>query len=298
LLIVVVCAALTATARTNRVYFIGNSVTDTVKYDKLRQLAESRGHGMPWGRQMIPGAPLQWLWEHPGDGFTQQPYGYPTNALPNYEWDCLSLQPFDRQLASDTNHASMFIELGMPHNSNMQVYVLSRWPRQANFQPDFDGCWLSPYAGGWGYQLETKDFFEQVLLGLREQWPGLKPILMVPCGDVLYALNQKMKAGDIAGYTNIVQVYADGIHFQDAGAYIVGCTYYATLFKESPIGLPYELYGISNSAYAAAVQTTVWEVVSTHPYAGVIPEPLAGGVSAAALTAGVLLRSRTGKRED
>jgi len=45
---------------------------------------------------MIPGASLSWLWEHSSDGFVEQPHGYPTNALPNYDWDAISLQPFDR----------------------------------------------------------------------------------------------------------------------------------------------------------------------------------------------------------
>jgi hypothetical protein len=123
---------------------------------------------------------------------------------------------------------------------------------------------------------------------------------MVPCGDVLYALNQKMKAGEIAGYTNVVQVYQDGIHFNDVGAYIVGCTYYATLFKENPFGLPYELYGVTNAALAAAIETTTWAVVSTHPLSGVIPEPTAGSLAAGALASVVCgrrwVQSRRGKR--
>lgn len=44
--------------KTLRVYFVGNSVTDTVKYGLLADLAKARGHTMPWGRHMIPGAPL------------------------------------------------------------------------------------------------------------------------------------------------------------------------------------------------------------------------------------------------
>ena len=263
-------------AATNRAYFIGNSVTDQIVYDKLRQLAESRGHRMPWGRQMIPGSPLDNLWNNPGSGFTQPPYGYPTNALPNYTWDFLSLQPFDRSLVSDTNSITLFVNLGMPHNSNMQVLVMSRWPRQSNFLPDFDGTWLTNYLGGGGYQQECRDFFEQVMFALRPAWYGqlTKPVRLAPVGDVLYALNQKMKAGEIAGYTNIVQVYADGIHFNSIGQYICGCTYFTTIFKENPIGLPESIYGVSDAALAAAIETTVWEVVSVHPHAGLIAELL------------------------
>lgn len=91
--VLAVASATCLFARTNRVYFVGNSVTDTVRYEALRQLAESRGHVQPWGRQMIPSAPLEWLWDHPGDGFTENPYSYPTNAFPHYEWDHISPSP-------------------------------------------------------------------------------------------------------------------------------------------------------------------------------------------------------------
>ncbi len=42
-----------------RVYFVGNSVTDTINYRALAELAKSRDHKHVWGRHMIPGAPLQ-----------------------------------------------------------------------------------------------------------------------------------------------------------------------------------------------------------------------------------------------
>ncbi len=46
-----------------RVYFVGNSVTDTINYRALAELAKRRGHTQVWGRHMIPGAPLQTAWK-------------------------------------------------------------------------------------------------------------------------------------------------------------------------------------------------------------------------------------------
>ncbi|HEY9666098.1 MAG TPA: hypothetical protein V6C91_04800, partial [Coleofasciculaceae cyanobacterium] len=59
--------------QTLRVYHIGNSVTDTINYNGLRQLAQSRGHQYIFGRHMIPGAPLSWIWQHPTEGFREEP---------------------------------------------------------------------------------------------------------------------------------------------------------------------------------------------------------------------------------
>ena len=63
-----------------RVYFVGNCVTDTINYRALAELAKSRGHKHVWGRHMIPGAPLQWIWQHPKDGFQEPPFGHYPNG--------------------------------------------------------------------------------------------------------------------------------------------------------------------------------------------------------------------------
>lgn len=84
-----------------------------------------------------------------------------------------------------------------------------------------------------------------------------------------------MKAGQVPGMTDIAQVYSDGIHFNDTGMYVVGCTFLSTMYKESPIGLTAAPYSLaSGSPLVAIIQTTVWDVVSTHQYAGIIPEIL------------------------
>src|SRR4051812_27083858 len=87
-----------ADTNTLRVYFIGNSVTDTVCYGGLAKLVSAREVKLAWGRTMIPGAPLEWIYTHPNDGFQQEPYGRWTQALNEFAWDAVSLQPFDRHL--------------------------------------------------------------------------------------------------------------------------------------------------------------------------------------------------------
>ena len=52
-----------------------------------------------------------------------------------------------------------------------------------------------------------------------------KPPLLVPVGHVMNELHTQMKAGRVSGYTSIDQFYKDGIHLNEAGSYLVGCTY-------------------------------------------------------------------------
>jgi hypothetical protein len=254
-----------------RVYFVGNSVTDTINYRALAELAKSRGHNHVWGRHMIPGAPLQWIWQHPKDGFQEPPFGHYPTALANYEWDVLSLQPFDRHMDGkdgDLVMAKNFIDLALPKSPDLQVYVYARWPRQG--KDDFDTAWLKKYTGGWDNTNETKDYFERLTLELRKAYPKLKkPILMVPVGHVMYELNQQMEAGEVAGYKHIKEVFADGIHLNNVGSYIVGCTFFATLYKENPKGLSGEPYKVTDPKLAEIIQETVSKVVNTNELAGV-----------------------------
>ena len=271
-----------------RAYHIGNSITDTIRYGALARMAQSKSREYVFGRHMIPGAPMDWIWEHPDQGFKENPYGYYPSALPNFEWDVLTLQPFDRQLESpdgrgDLTTARKFIDLALPRSPGLQVYVYSRWPRRegdeaTGWHVDYQAQWVRPYTGQWDGSNETKDYFEQVVQGLRAAYPSLpRPVLLVPVGDVLFELDRRMRAGQFPGFTDVNQFYHDGIHFINVGALVVGTTFYATMFKADPRGSDYSGYDVINNSWdrnitdeqAAVIQDAVWDIVSTHPLAGV-----------------------------
>lgn len=263
-----------------RVYFVGNSVTDTIRYDALEKLAASQGRRLTWGRHMIPGAPLGWIWEHPGDGFTKEPFGYYPQALSNHEWDVLSLQPFDRLLEGedgDVALAKRYIDLARKKSPDLTVLIYSRWPRRGGEEPnltlDYEAKWLRGHTGGWDGTNETRDYFERLVTALREEYAEAGvTVRMVPVGDVLLELDRRAKAGKVPGLKSVEGLYVDGIHFGDKGAYVVGLTYYATLYGADPAGLPSAPYEVNDAEFVRAAQEAVWHVVKGHPFAGVKPE--------------------------
>ncbi|MES4792702.1 MAG: hypothetical protein C4321_06665, partial [Chloroflexota bacterium] len=54
-------------------FHIGNSLTDTVN-PWMEPLALSGGHRIRYYRFTLPGAPTDWLWDHPGSGFGETNY--------------------------------------------------------------------------------------------------------------------------------------------------------------------------------------------------------------------------------
>ena len=91
-------------------------------------------------------------------------------------------------------------------------------------------------------------------------------------------LHERMRVGKMPGFSDIAEVYVNGIHFNNVGSYVVGTTCYATLFRDDPRGLTADPYNenldprkdrLIDEKLAAAIQDVVWTVVSMHPLAGV-----------------------------
>lgn len=287
-LIVLIGFSSSSSAQTKSVYFVGNSVSDCINYIGLKSLASSAGKTMNWGRHMIPGAPLEWIWDHPTDGFEEAPYGLYPDALPNYTWDFISLQPFDRELSQDLIDVTNFVNLAKTKSPNVQILIYQRWPRTPGTTLPADA---SNTADNWkalydlpisAYNVEMRAYFETLTLNCRAANLGVPAPLMVPVGQVMYSLNDQMKAGTIPGFNSAWDLYYDGIHINGYGEYVTACTYYATMFKADPrgLGVPSEFISVRSpsfsSAFKTAVQNTVWNIVTNYkdpsnaPWSGVV----------------------------
>ncbi len=302
------------------VYFIGNSVTDVVKYGLLKDMAGKAGNEMIWARHMIPGAPLFGMLENSMQGktvgFTEKPYGGIKEAFTNYEWDVVTLQPFDRRLGgekgqderglfeSDVPTVQRHLDLLYKKSPKAQVYIYARWPRiyvngrgvyynkddyDKNIKgitptgrgvppvtpDDYQEVWNTKYTGGWGKQLESRDFFEKLVKRVRENNPdAVKPVLIIPVGHVMAELDRQMKSGQIPGYPGGVYtcLYADGIHLNNLGSYVTAATFYAVMFKADPDVLDSTLYKTPKNELTKTINAIIWDVVTEHSMTGVASE--------------------------
>ena len=260
-----------ATPANSSIYFIGNSLTDEVQYRAFDTMVESQGRTLEWGRHMIPGAPLEWIFNHPNDGFREEPYGTYPHAFANYTWNYVTLQPTLRLLNDDLATITQFLELLKERSPDAEVFIYAQWP--GNNGQDWDAQWLHEYTDRWDGTQRTRDYYETLTQTLNEQHPDFAPFRLIPVGHVMYALNQKMKAGEVPGYQKITDVYIDEGHLNSVGSYIVATTFYATIFQSSPVGIPippqYQEDQPISDELARIIQTTVWDVVTTTPLSGV-----------------------------
>jgi hypothetical protein len=249
------------------VYMIGNSLTDQVRYTGFESLVESQGTNLDWGRHMIPGAPLEWIYNNPTSGFQQPPYGYYPNALANYTWDAITLQPFDRLMPSDLDIIGKYLDLLAPQH-RPDIYIYAQWPRDIGPE-EWETQWNKTYTGSWDATNRTRDYYEDLVVALRQAEPEFDSYI-IPVGHVMQELDNRMEAGLIPGYDDITDIYLDEIHLSNTiGSYIVATTFYATIFKQSPVGLPVPSeYQPLSSELAAIIQDAVWDIVPTVSLAG------------------------------
>jgi PKD repeat protein len=253
-----------------RVYHIGNSVTDAINYSGLKALAESRGNTHVYGRHIIPGSPLELLWQNRDggpegtSGFTENSSGYPSNAFAVYNWDALTLQPFDRGLEGDNGDKTMvnnYINLIKDKSPDAKICIYSRWPRKPGNFNNQASQWNDLWNNCSGQTNECRSFFETLTSATRALHPT-RNIVMIPVGEVFYELNKIMEAGGLPGFNSIWDVYPDGIHLNGMGAYIAACTFYTVLYGDDPSGLTVPgVYGSIPPLVVSTIHQVIKDVV-------------------------------------
>ena len=270
--------------QTKRIYQFGNSVTDGINYGGFKNMANSQGNAHIWARHVIPGTSLAWLWDHPNNGFLTPPYGTPANAFANYEWDAVTLQPYDQNIEASNGDKNMMLNyarLIKDKSPDVQFYVFSRYPRCPGGDAQIRNVTAEQWTTLWdrtdGNNSESRKYFEDLIAAFNSTDKGglNKDALLIPVGDVMYALNEKAKAGQIPGITKIWDVYEDGVHVFNIGSYIIMGTFYSTIYKEDIRGtkVPAD-YGTINPAIVEIIQETIFDVVFTHPYSGTSTDDL------------------------
>ena len=266
-----------AAARVIRAYHIGNSLTfGAFPNDETAKLFESRGGRYTRGAHILWGSPLSRIWNNPASNNAPvAPFGSFSNALTAFDWDVLTLQPYASTIEGDDGDlraCRRFIELAARRNPQIQAYVYETWPPRpaSNALMAFAQTWDTPYTGQRTGGLPCREYSEKIVRLLRAELPKLKkPVLLIPAGDVLYALDALMRAGRVPGFTSVRDLYNDGIHLNAVGNYAVKCTFYAVLYRRTPVGLPGAAHCPQiNDALARVIQETVWKVVCANKLTG------------------------------
>jgi len=254
-------------------------------------------------------------------------FGRYDTALVSHKWDALVMQPYMSPIKDDMEAIPAFMELALKNGATDRFYLYQTWPRRPKVKPaqpapgekmgpddgaardiDYAVEWTSAYTAtieqtDWKANqfCASRDYFQKLLKMLGERFPDLKqPIHLIPAGEVLFAIDAKIKAGALPGLKELAErkpdmvpgaaggfdparganlLYVDPIHFNPmphkngvVGNLISGTTIFTVLSGENPVGLSAEAYGFDpekDAALVKAIQETIWEVVTSEPATGV-----------------------------
>lgn len=222
--------------QTDSVLFLGNSYTSTSNVpNTFKSLANSGGKSVyidsytPGGKQLS---------QHYADQISK-------DKINDKKWDFVVLQEQSQMPALNPNTTigyaqAIALDLVKVNNSCTEVVTYMTWAREAG------NSWLTQV--NWTHdEMATyyEDFYEDIWVNV----PGR----VSPVG----------KAFHIATNEGIDVYSSDGSHQNSAGTYLAACVFYATIYKESPIGLSYSTQGAS---LTTQLQEIAHDVVMTDLY--------------------------------
>ena len=242
------------------IFHVGNSLTDQAY--GMHDIAKARGHETKFGRHMIPGAPLEWLWNHRAEGFREPDRDKPADEiLRGSKWDVLILQPFGRPADNAIQYGANYAAAAYEGNPACQVYVFANYPEIGKDREKAD-----QWEQRWLSETDTRGraHFENVAAGIAAKFPDKKPVRIIPVGEAMYRLHLRMKDGKVPGFQHIADLYADGVHLNSEGKYLEAVTHYAAVFQEDPHDCIISGLRFWKAPYSVdkAFAQVVWDVVA------------------------------------
>lgn len=255
-----------------RTFHIGNSLTDTLD-GWLGPVSKSAGRGLEFHRFTIPGAPTDWLWDHPGTEGDRDCRAAFAKLAPI---DHLFTQPFaghDRSIANEAEYSGKFFELCRKTSPDVQRWVYAQWPpvqyddRWSKGEGSSTPLGLKP-AGTWQEAAANHlTYTEAVRDRIDANQPG-KPVRVVPAGSALARLKSEIDAGRVPGMTDFfAEAFADDIHLTPKGRYLVSLVHDACIFGTPPAGEPDPLTTGLTPEQARRFRTLAWETVVAYRWA-------------------------------
>ena len=174
-----------------------------------------------------------------------------------------------------------FAELGLKGNPNIRVTIQEFWipfdvmkwpydpPKEENTTKHFDAA-----TGPMLHELHAPYFktFDDYVIALNKKL-GKQVVFVVPTGQAVIALREKIIAGQVPGIKNQSDLFSDPLgHPKAVVQALAGYCQWAVIYRRTPVGLP--MPAVLAAAKGSEdlnrlLQSLAWDAVSHHPLSGV-----------------------------
>lgn len=257
------------------VLHLGHSLVGHDMPEMLTQLAQS-GHS--YNSQIGWGTFLKAHWDPdtPRTGFAE------SNTHPQYRegHDAVESGEYDALVVTEA------VEIRSSIKYMESARMLHNWATKARARNPNVRVY---FYETWHYLDDPEGWLERLDRDLETYWEGEilrpalnydndpQPIYMIPGGQVMARFVRAVESrGGVGPITTRQDIFTDGIHFNDYGAYLMALTHYAVLYQSTPVGLPHALRKADGSPAAdpgpeaaQMMQEVVWDVVTGYAKTGV-----------------------------
>ena len=266
--------------RAQTLYQIGNSLTWDTQPLITEETATAAGIALDIGFHIKSSSSPFNIWNNPTitDNYSPQ-YGQFTEALPNHDWDGITVQPhFDwgNTLGEDVSAIHSFVNLAQSQgrNADTTLYVYAAWPRQSGKQSWEHWAWTG-IEDDPSQQMYYRELYFDTLMGNLQGTYG-EQVKLIPAGHVLSEVRDQIAQGKLPQLSSIGSVYRDALHLNTIGRFIASTTVFSTVTGQSPVGLPVPAEWENDNTLAELaepLQQLVWEVVTRNPLTGILGKP-------------------------
>lgn len=251
-----------------RVIQSGHSLTDPIP-ELLRQMVRASGvYGAVVDRSTIPGSPIEIRWN-------SQPGDMPDARADIGKYDLLVLTEGAPIAGIRRDHRSDEFALR---------WFKHAWTEGGPAETILYATWVEHNSGpGSPHDGTSPDgeipFRERMPIEMA-QWEGIRthvnanrpegspPMQMIPGPVIMAALYDEIEAGTAPGFQHISDVFADEIHLNDKGNYLIALAHFMVIYGRDPRGLPHNLgeNRVLTPEQAVWMQELVWRVVNEYSH--------------------------------
>ena len=235
--------------------FVGHSLVGQVMPTMFNNFMESLNVDMRADAQVINGAPLRYNWDN---GASAE--GVNARAvLPSGEYDTVIVTeaiPLDAQLQyNDTEgYAERYYDLAISANADTQFYIYETWHE------------IGADTQEWRAQIETDlPKWQGIADHVNDNADaGAPEALVIPAGQAMARLHDRIEAGDVPGVTSIRDLFSDDIHLNDTGNWFIAALHASAVTGLDASTFPIETFnaqGIPFDGPDAALAQVLTDVI-------------------------------------
>jgi hypothetical protein len=276
-----VSIALTAAAwaaEPMRGYHLGNSLTWDSRPRDMEDVYTAEGYDAAVGYHIACARPAHYIAIENPDWTCvtpAEPFGMWQNALPNYQWDYLSIQSHTGATGVEEFQGIGTLinsTLSNPANADTTFYIYQAWGRQSDVKT-YRELWEMPYTDFSGSMQFREDYFEGLYQQVSDAFPQAD-IGMIPVGEVLSRIDTYLINGAVPQFESAYDLYRDPVHMDyNTGRYVAHATVLATILNKPPEQIPITAFPDTPPEFKALADQVIWDTLTGQPEPPPPPKP-------------------------